>query len=171
MDMRWRSVGFSETIDILAGTLQEGYSSRRKAVKDCGTMVKKELTKLRNSGAGLQPLGIISKLLGHKKPWGKKKFVVYAPKGRKKRNNPFAIVTTKSASKVTEEGGEATISEPFRRFLHYKGIHLRKGKTRIPARPLFKMVWDRVKSRIPNYFAERFHYHLGRSIRKWGYKK
>jgi hypothetical protein len=169
MDMRWRSNGFSETINLLAEASKEGYTSRKKAVKDVGQMIKKELTKLRQSGTGLQPLGIVSKLLGHKKPWGKKKFVVYTP--RKNGRNPFAIVTTKGANKSEEEGREVTVSEKFRRFLHYKGIHLKKGKAKIPPRPIFRMVWERVKSRIPSYFGERFHYHLGRAIRKWSYSK
>ena len=162
--MKWNSVGFSEAIDTLAATSNNGFSSRKQAVKDTGNMIKKELSKFRRSGTGLKPLGIVSRLLGHKKPWGKKKFVVYNPK-------TAAIVTTKGANYKMEEGGEVTISEPFRKFLHFKGIHLKKGKAKIPARPLFRIVWNRVKSRVPSYFGERFHYHLGRSIRRWRYAK
>jgi hypothetical protein len=169
MKMKWNSSGFSETINRLSEATKEGFSCRKKAVKDVGNMIKKELSRLRRSGAGLQPLGIISKLLGHKKPWGKKKFVVYTPK---KGQNPYAIVTTKGANKTMEEGGFVSISEDFRKFLHFKGVHLKKGsKAKIPPRPLFKLVWGRVSSRVPSYFGERFHYHLGRAMRKWEYKK
>lgn len=168
MKMKWNASGFSETINKLAATSKEGFSCRKKAVKDVGNMIKKELSRLRRSGAGLQPLGIVSRLMGNKKPWGKKKFVVYTPK---KGQNPYAIVTTRGANKTMEEGGFVTIDEAFRKFLHYKGVHLKKGKAKVPARPLFKIVWSRVNSRVPAYFGERFHYHLGRALRKWEYKK
>lgn len=165
MKMKWSSKGFSEAIDTLAAASSEGFSSRKNALKDTGNMIKKELNRLRRSGTGLQPLGIVSRLLGHKRPWGKKKFTVYTPKDA-------AIVTTKGANKKMEEGGFVTVSEEFRKFLHFKGIHLKKGsKAKIPPRPIFKLVWSRVGSRVPSYFGERFHYHLGRAIRRWRYKK
>ena len=168
MKMKWSSQGFSETIKTLAETTKEGRSARKSAVLDTGKMIRNDLARLRRSGAGLQPLGIVSKLLGKKKPWGKKKFVVYTPK---RGQNPFAVVTTKGANKKMEEGGEVTISDSFRKFLHFKGIHLRKGKAKIPARPLFGIVWGRVKDRVPSYFGERFHYRLERALRRWRVKE
>ena len=170
MKMKWNTQGLSETINILAQTTKEGKSAQLNAELDTGKMVKKELQKARNSGEGLKPLGFISKLLGHKKPWGKKKFNAYVPK-KANRGNPFCIVTTRGANKNMEEGGEVTISDKFRRFLHTKGVHLRKGKKRIPARPLFALVWGRMSSRIPAYYSERFHYRLGRALRRWRVKE
>ena len=168
MKMKWSSQGFSETINILAQTSKEGRSARKAAVTDTGKMVRAELQRQRRTGAGMQPLGIVSKLLGHKKPWGKKKFVVYTPK---RGSNPFAVVTTKGANRKMEEGGEVAIADSFRKFLHFKGIHLRKGKAKIPAKPLFGIVWGRVKDRVPEYFGERFHYRLERALRRWRVKE
>lgn len=173
MLMTIREQGIQDLANEIEGMAKESFTARKKAVKDIGQMVKKQMSKNRQSGFGMQPLGAISRLLGHKKPWGKSKFVVYTPK---RGQNPYAIVTTKGANKKMEEGGLVSISWAFRRFLHKKGIHLRgkKGiisRVKTPARPLFAITWGQVKDRIPEQYEERFFYQLQRAVRARKYRK
>lgn len=173
MKMRIREQGIMDTASLIEGMAKESRTARKAAVKDVGQAIKKQLSKNRQGGAGLQPLGAISKLLGNRKPWGKKKFVVYVPKGRL---DPYAIVTTKGANKNMEEGGSATISWAFRKFLHARGIHLRgkKGavtRVRVPARPLFKITWNQMSSKIAGLYESRFTYQLTRAVRARRYRK
>lgn len=161
-----REKGLQEAANNILNMAKENRTARKSAVKDVGQAVKKQLSQNRKSGAGLQPLGFISKKLGNKKPWGKKKFAVYVPKNYL---NPAAIVTTKGANKVMEEGGQVTISPKFRKKLHYLGIHLRgKGtlKMNVPARPLFKITWRQMSGKIAALYSERFFYQLERALRR-----
>lgn len=164
MRMNMRNEGINEAVAMLGAMTKEGRSARLSAIRDTGKMVEKELKKERAGGAGWKPLGAISKALGHRKPWGKTKFVTYALK-----RTVAAIVTTKGRNKKMEEGGTVTVSPAFRRFLHTKGIHLKASTTTaaIPGRPLFSRVWPRVQGRILKYFEERFHYNLSRALRRW----
>lgn len=171
--MRIREEGIQELADKVLGMAKESLTARKKAVKDVGQMVKKQLSKNRQSGTGMKPLGPVSRLLGNKKPWGKKKFVVYTPKGRQ---NPYAIVTTKGANKTMEEGGFVLVTWAFRRYLHRKGIHLRgrKGiltKITVPARPLFKLTWSQLSGQIGKLYEERFTYQLQRAVRARKYSR
>ena len=164
MKMNLKTQGISETIQMLGAMTKEGKSARLQAVRDTGKMVEKELRRERASGGGWAPLGAISKAMGNRKPWGKTKFVTYALK-----RTIAAIVTTKGKNKKMEEGGHVTVSPAFRKFLHTRGIHLKKTTTtaKIPGRPLFSRVWSRVENRIVSYFEDRFHYRLGRALRRW----
>lgn len=168
MNMKIRTVGIDSGIHTLSLITKEGRSARLAAVRDTGKMVEKELRKSRATSEGMTPLGRISKALGHKKPWGKSKFRTYVAK-----RLFMAIVTTKGQNKKMEEGGTVTISDKFKKYLHTLGIHIKKAtKTgKIIARPLFAKVWQRVQSKIPSYYAERFHYRLGRALRRWRVKE
>lgn len=173
MKMRIKEQGIQDTANLIEGMAKESITARKAAVKDVGQAIKKQLSRNRQGGAGLEPLGVVSKLMGNRKPWGKKKFVVYVPKGR---INPYAIVTTKGANKTMEEGGTVSISWAFRRFLHAKGVHLkgRRGtvtKMTVKGRPLFKITWNQMSSKIGLLYEERFTYQLSRAVRAKRYKK
>lgn len=173
MKMRIREEGIQELAEKVLSMAKESLTARKNAVKDIGQMIKKQLSKNRQGGAGMLPLGPVSKMMGNRKPWGKKKFVVYVPKGR---TNPYSIVTTKGANKTMEEGGFVSISWKFRRFLHRKGIHLRGKKditTRVsvPSRPLFKITWSQMSGKIGQLYEERFTYQLQRAVRARKYSR
>lgn len=170
MRMRINEQGIQELANEILGMAKETNAARKEASKDVAKMIRKRLIKNRQAGAGMQPLGRISKLLGNRKPWGKKKFTIYVP-------NPFvSIVTTKGANKNMEEGGFATTTWEFRRFLHAKGIHL-KGKknvktlVKVPARPLFKITWAQVQGQIGRLYEERFVFQLQRKVRARRYRR
>ena len=87
------------------------------------------------------------------------------------------VVTTKGLNKTIEEGGYVAykigVSEKFKRFLHFKGIHLKKttNRLRVPARPLFARTWNKVKGEIVSYFTDRFIYRINRSLRRLRFNK
>jgi len=167
MKMKLRTEGVSETVMTLATMTTEGRSARVASVRDTGKMVERELRRARASSEGLTPLGRISRALGHKKPWGKSKFVTHVLK-----RSGTAVVTTRGLNKKMEEGGTVKISDPFRKFLHTVGIHLKQTTTSgtIPGRPLFARVYEKIKNQIVSFFESRFHYNLGRALRRWNKK-
>lgn len=167
MKMRLKTEGASQAVLMLATMTTEGRSAKVASVRDTGKMVEKELRRVRATSEGLNPLGRISRALGHKKPWGKSKFTTYVLK-----RTGTAIITTKGMNKKMEEGGIVTVSDQFKKYLHTLGIHIKKStKTgKILARPLFARTWEKVKSKIIPFFEARFHYNLGRALRRWRIK-
>lgn len=166
MNITIKDQGFQDLASKLYGMAKESKTARRAALKDVGSMIRKQLIKNRNTGAGMPPLGYVSRILGNKKPWGKKKFNVYVPKNASV--NPFVVVTTKGANKNIENGGWVNVSRKLRGFLHFKNVHLRGKnplKMRIPPRPLFKITWEQVKGQIGKLYNDRFMYQLGRATR------
>lgn len=164
MKIKLKTQGISEAVQMLGAMTKEGKSARIAATRDTGKMVEKELRRERAGGAGMKPLGAISRALGNRKPWGKSKFVTYVI-----RRTATAIITTKGINKKMEEGGQVTISDRFKKFLHTRGIHLTKSTrtANIPARPLFAPVWSRVQKQIVPFFEAKFHYQLSRALRRW----
>lgn len=164
--MNLATSGVSETIAKLGAMTKEGKQARRQAVTDTGKMVAKRLKKRRTSrGDGSwKPLGKISRTKKHRRPWGKTKIKVYTLK-----RTVAALVTTKGRNYKMEKGGTVTISDAFKRYLHSQGIHLRKNthELKVPARPLFGPVFKQVRHEITRYFEQRFHYRLGRAMRRW----
>ncbi len=162
MKLVMKSEGLKETVTTLSKMVKEGKSALNSALRDTGRMIVKELKKERKSGK-YASLGPISKLQGHKTVWGKMQFVSITYK-----RSGTVVVTTKGLNKTIEEGGRVSISEPFKRYLHAKGIHLRGTTTmlRLPARPLFGNTWSRIKNTVISYFEERFIYRLNRILRQ-----
>lgn len=166
MKMDLATSGVSEAIAKLGAMTREGKSARKQAVIDTGKFIAKQLKKYRKSrGEGTwKPLGKISRTQKHRRPWGKTKFSVYALK-----RTVGVLVTTKGKNYKMEKGGTVEIDDSFKKYLHSQGIHLRKSthQLKVPARPLFRPVFKRVRSKITQYFEERFHYRLGRALRRW----
>lgn len=171
MKLSLKQEGLNQIILDLQKTTKDGKAAMNAALKDTGKKIAKDLRKERSAG-GFVPLSQISKLKGHKKPWGKMKFITVSYKRKDE-----IIVTTKGLNKTIEEGGyvgyKIGISEKFKRFLHFKGIHLRKttNKLRVPARPLFKRTWNKIKSGIVSYFTDRFIYRINRSLRRFRFNR
>ena len=167
MKLRLKEEGLKEIIEDLQKLGKEGKSIQKQALGDTGKRMVKFLKAERNAG-GFVPLGKISNIKGHKKPWGKMKFVSINLK-----RGDTVIATTKGLNKKMEEGGTVKISERFKRFLHFKGIHLRKETitARIPARPLFKKTWEHYRDEIVEYFKERLVYRINRCLRKLEFKR
>lgn len=162
MRMQISEQGIMDAANQFEEMAKENLTARKAALRDIGQQIKKALTRNRNSGAGMAPLGHISRMLGHKKPWGKKKFTIYMPKGNA---DPYVIVTTKGANKNMEEGSHVVISEKFRKFLAYKKIFLKRRLFAVPARPLFRITWDQIKGQIGQMYSERFFRQLERAVR------
>lgn len=162
-----KAEGLEKIIDDLRTLGKEGTIPMNQALIDTGKKIIKFLKAERNAG-GFVPLGRVSNLKGHKKPWGKIKFVSI---NYKKRSGQV-IVTSKGLNKKLEEGGFVKISDRFKKFLHWKGIHIKKSTTmvRIPARPLFKRTWERHKEEIVSIFKERLIYRLNRRLRTIQFK-
>lgn len=167
MKLSLKQEGLNQIILDLQKMSKEGKSAMNSALRDTGKKVAKDLRKERSAG-GFAPLSKISKLKGHRKPWGKMKFITVSYK-----NNNKVVITTKGLNKTMEFGGSATVSEKFKRFLHFKGIHLKKttNRLRVPARPLFARTWNKVKGEIVSYFTDRFIYRINRSLRRLRFNK
>lgn len=167
MKLKLKEEGLKEILEDLQKLGREGKTVQKQALGDTGKRVVKFLKGERTAG-GFVPLGKISNIKGHKKPWGKMKFISINLK-----RGDTVIATTKGLNKKMEEGGTVKISERFKRFLHFKGIHLRKDtvNVRIPARPLFKRTWDKYNSQIVDYFQERLVYRINRCLRKLEFKR
>ena len=167
MKLKLKEEGLKEILEDLQKLGREGKTVQKQALGDTGKRVVKFLKGERTAG-GFVPLGKISNIKGHKKPWGKMKFISINLK-----RGDTVIATTKGLNKKMEEGGTVKISERFKRFLHFKGIHLRKDtvNVRIPARPLFKRTWYKYNSQIVDYFKERLVYRINRCLRKLEFKR
>ncbi len=167
MKLRLKEEGLKEIIEDLQKLGREGKTVQRQALGDTGKRTVKLLKGERATG-GFVPLGKISNIKGRRKPWGKMKFVSINLK-----HGNTVIATTKGLNKKMEEGGTVSISQKFKKFLHFKGIHLRKDtvKLNIPARPLFKRTWENHKYEIVEYFKERLIYRINRCLRKLEFKR
>ncbi len=163
-----RAEGLNEILDDLQKIGRQGKTVMGQALSDVGKRMVKFLKAERNAG-GFAPLGRVSQLKGHRKPWGKTKFISV----RYKRRTDQIVVTSKGLNKKMEEGGVVTISQRFRKFLAYKGIYLKKTSTtiRIPARPIFKRTWEHHKDEIVPIFQDRLVYRINRFTRKLKFKR
>lgn len=166
MKLKLKEEGLKDILEDLQRLGREGKSIQKQALNDTGKKIVKYLKNERNAG-GFVPLGKISNIKGHKKPWGKSKFISINLK-----RGDTVIATTKGLNRKMEEGGTVSISQKFKKFLHFKGIHLRKETVlvKIPARPLFKRTWDRYREDIVSYFQERLIYRINRALRKIQFK-
>ncbi len=167
MKLLLKAEGLNEILEDLQKIGRQGRTVMGQALSDTGKRIVKFLKAERNAG-GFAPLGRVSQIKGHRKPWGKVKFISV----RYKKRNDQIVVTSKGLNKKMEEGGTVTISQRFRKFLAYKGIYLKKSSTvlRIPARPLFKRTWANHKDEILPIFQERLIYRINRFTRKLKFK-
>ena len=166
MKLSLKQEGLNQIILDLQKMSKEGKNAMNSALRDTGKKIAKDLREERKIG-GFAPLSKISNIKGHKKPWGKMKFITCSYK----RNNKV-VITTKGLNKTMENGGITTVSDKFKRFLHFKGVHLKKSTRflRVPARPLFARTWNKVKGTIVSYFTDRFIYRINRSLRRLRFK-
>lgn len=159
MRLNMKITGLNENVERIVSFQKFGVQARNRALRDTGNWIRTEVKKERKN---VTPLGYVSKKIQKEKgnnkpyPWQNSRFTV-----RVFARTGTVRISTQGANRIMEEGGTVTMSDAYRRYLHWKGIHLRNQNVfAIPARPIFGRAYSRIQGSITNRFENRFFHHL-----------